>query len=626
MKKLSKKLVSVVLAVVMVLSMTCTAFAAPEDYTITVHNSVPTKEYSAYKIFDATYNDDGNVAYTIDSGSAWFETIDTSNVFTLTRQNDTTTYTVTVPEGVTEEAIILFLSGCNVPDGAEASATGTGTGRDLTLTVGECGYYFVTTETGSVVSITTNTPTAVIVDKNTTPGNLEKDMVVTSQDGDDHTDSQAIGDNVEFIVKADVPLYDGDNLVTDYEFTDTLTTGLTIELAAKDVTLSSDGKYYLSESVIDEWVTIGSANDENVSLKLSDSRLVGTYYVELTGVQSTASGYTANGFYLYYETWNRVNYDPDIVQTAADIDTGAYPSDATITIDYTAHVNDVAEYDNENDIFMEYHVTPFNSPTPLDPEYGGNFEDYDDVYVAEVDVFKVDGADNSILLPNATFQLNGDNLHDVVVNTTISYNALETYAEYEAALEAGTPLYFLLDDGFYTTVNPYLLPDEDAALANYVKTPNAPDNYKYAAYTQTVSEETEVIPSDENHNVEATTDENGKVTFRGLRSGTYTLTEIKAPNGYNLLPDPIIITINFVTDTEKATGHFEMSAVNSEGVSIGTFSQDTGTFTLTIENNAGSILPGTGGMGTTLFYIIGVILVCGAVVLLVSRRRMHSAE
>ena len=48
----------------------------------------------------------------------------------------------------------------------------------------------------------------------------------------------------------------------------------------------------------------------------------------------------------------------------------------------------------------------------------------------------------------------------------------------------------------------------------------------------------------------------------------------------------------------------------------------TGLFEMTVENNTGSELPSTGGIGTTLFYVIGAILVIGAGVVLVTRRRM----
>ena len=114
-------------------------------------------------------------------------------------------------------------------------------------------------------------------------------------------------------------------------------------------------------------------------------------------------------------------------------------------------------------------------------------------------------------------------------------------------------------------------------------------------------------------------------TFSGLDDGNYRLTETKTPAGYNTI-EAIYFTIT--TDEE----HTELIAtiVDTEGNVIAnsdfsfTVSYGNGSLSADVVNQAGSILPSTGGMGTTLLYIIGAILVVGAGVLLVARRRMHS--
>ena len=99
----------------------------------------------------------------------------------------------------------------------------------------------------------------------------------------------------------------------------------------------------------------------------------------------------------------------------------------------------------------------------------------------------------------------------------------------------------------------------------------------------------------------------GSVTnIAGLGAGTYYLVETTAPTGFNLLDAPVIITI---TDDGTVS-----ATLNGEDLGSGA--------NFTIINNAGSVLPSTGGMGTTIFYIIGAILVIGAGVVLVTRRRM----
>lgn len=102
-----------------------------------------------------------------------------------------------------------------------------------------------------------------------------------------------------------------------------------------------------------------------------------------------------------------------------------------------------------------------------------------------------------------------------------------------------------------------------------------------------------------------TTDEHGAASFDGLADGTYYLEEIKAPEGYNKLDGPVSVTV----DGKSAIAE-DLSAL---------------TVTKGIENRTGSLLPTTGGIGTTIFYVLGGILVTVAVVLLVTRKRM-SAE
>ena len=106
-------------------------------------------------------------------------------------------------------------------------------------------------------------------------------------------------------------------------------------------------------------------------------------------------------------------------------------------------------------------------------------------------------------------------------------------------------------------------------------------------------------------------EEDGKITFSGIAAGTYTLTETDTLNGYNLLDAPIIVTITpDVDDPSQAT----VAVSSGEGTASGNV--------ITIVNQSGTTLPSTGGMGTTIFYTIGAVLVLGAGVLMVTRRRM----
>lgn len=98
----------------------------------------------------------------------------------------------------------------------------------------------------------------------------------------------------------------------------------------------------------------------------------------------------------------------------------------------------------------------------------------------------------------------------------------------------------------------------------------------------------------------------GKVTIQGLANGNYYLEEITAPKGYNKLDHRVEITIN----------NADLKANTTENTYT-----DGG---VKVENKAGTTLPGTGGIGTTIFYLIGGGLMVAAAVLLIAKKRMEN--
>ena len=118
-------------------------------------------------------------------------------------------------------------------------------------------------------------------------------------------------------------------------------------------------------------------------------------------------------------------------------------------------------------------------------------------------------------------------------------------------------------------------------------------------------------------------------TFKGLDDGKYRLTETVTPSGFNTI-DPIEFT---VTADHKVTWEGEarttiLTSLNGEPTEAGliefTPNVESGTLSTDVINKSGSTLPETGGMGTTLFYVLGGVLVLAAVVLLVTKKRMRS--
>ena len=108
------------------------------------------------------------------------------------------------------------------------------------------------------------------------------------------------------------------------------------------------------------------------------------------------------------------------------------------------------------------------------------------------------------------------------------------------------------------------------------------------------------------------TDENGLIMIKGLDLGTYTLVETKAPDGYELPanPETVIALADDADDSGKPDG-----ILNNDS---------DGTFETTVVNTKPGILPVTGGIGTALFTICGLLLMSGAVILVVTVSRRKS--
>ncbi|WP_027216778.1 isopeptide-forming domain-containing fimbrial protein [Butyrivibrio fibrisolvens] len=117
------------------------------------------------------------------------------------------------------------------------------------------------------------------------------------------------------------------------------------------------------------------------------------------------------------------------------------------------------------------------------------------------------------------------------------------------------------------------------------------------------------------------TSSEGKIKINGLDTGVYYLRETQAKAGYNMLTDDIKISISGTVDSANNTAVGTISATYGEdnAAKIGNVSVDKNT--LYVVNTTGAYLPSTGGIGTTMFYLVGGALILMAVAAFIVKRK-----
>lgn len=161
----------------------------------------------------------------------------------------------------------------------------------------------------------------------------------------------------------------------------------------------------------------------------------------------------------------------------------------------------------------------------------------------------------------------------------------------------------------------------DFRMDKFVKNEEGKDEYLGAKGTwvdvTTLGESKHPSKTQENLTVGTDTAANAKFTFSGLDDGYYRLVETTTPNGYNTIAD-IYFTI---TATHTVEGLQSLAGGNSSGFTL-TPTKSDATLTGDVMNQAGTELPSTGGIGTTIFYVVGGVMVAGAAIFLLTKRRM----
>jgi len=479
------------------------------------------------------------------------------------------------------------------------------------------GYYLIVDETtgkladgdalsANIVQVSGTTKIApkkdtTSVDKIITTDTLGKDDATTTVNG--KVDNVSIGDTVNYEISGTVPSHATDYDYYYYIIGDTLTEGLTFN--ADSVSVSASTKGDLEANIDYALYTGDSAEGKTFQVALIDAKALAGQTITVT----------------YNATLNE----------KAKI--GELSNDNTVTIEYSNNPNHNYNGDKKDE-------TPGKPDSEKNSPLGETPESKTQTYTTGIEITKVD--ENGDILTGAEFTITGDNEEIVLVSS-------------EEFAEAADGTYYKLKDGKYTTEVPvnasYMKEAASGATAGYVVDATYQgedkvviDSTTYRPYnSETDSGETVYVLVKANVDLYDSVDQkykktvsftqkdtntsgvtataevgpDGVVTFKGLGKGTYTITESKTPSGYNTI-SPVTVEIDFTANPENDAPHWKKVSGDA------TYNSTTGVFEITIQNQKGTELPETGGIGTTIFYVLGAILVIGAGVLLVTRRRMNA--
>ena len=401
-------------------------------------------------------------------------------------------------------------------------------------------------------------------------------------------DSSAIGDTVKFNVEIKVPDTTGYKNHFVFVMNDSLPAGITF---TDNVSIKING-------------TDLPATNYEVTAKTGEADYA-TYTVPtdpVAAVGGQAIKIVFKDFKNYVETNNLIGKN--------------------IVIQYTGVVNDDANYQetaNENEVKFVFSNNPnhdYNGDEPgKDDPTGETPESKTRTYTTSLKIKKVD--ENNTVLAGAEFTLTGTSLNRTVLTGTMFVTDAEAQKLTNSADATytvdKTTEYFKLKDGSYTATK------YNAETMNDTQYDSTTAVYRKVTYSkaEVSAQQTTLV---------VTTDANGIAEFIGLREGTdYTLEETHAPDGYNKIDGKSTFKIEWTDpgtgDDVAPAGGFTLTETGEKKFAI-TWNTTDKQFEATIQNQKGTTLPSTGGIGTTIFYVVGSILVVAAGVLLITKKRM----
>lgn len=577
-----KSLAAILLSLTMVMLMAVPAFAAGA-YSITIQNDKEGHTYEAYQIFAGDVASDeaqeGNVEGPILSNISWGNGVNGAELLAALKAADAEKY-----GGCETAADVAEALGAENATAADAAAfaeiaalhltnvEGTATepvGGNYVINNLAAGYYLVKDQNGSLEGdADTATEYIVQVLGNVTMEPKDSDIPTVEKKVSDEEYTQYEG--------AQGPGYQppygyGYNDVADWDIGDSVP----FKLIGSIPDMSAYDTYeYIFTDTLSNGLTL-QADTIKVYIARNPYDQVNNYEPLIMGADYTldVQNVGANGggsFSIAFEDLKTNRYVAG--------EQGDEYHYVIVTYDATLNTNAVIGLDgNPNSVDLQF------SNNPNGDGLGRTTEDTVIVFTYELDGTKVDGANIDTKLEGAEF---------------------------------------VLFNGGHTQVAHI----ENGKLVGWI---DLPDGYTYENYEEIPYEVWEAF--NETTNVIMTSTAEGVFGVSGLDDGTYYLMEIKAPTGYNLLEHDLEIVIAATTENGQTWDGIPANALTALTISVDggnaeNGNAETGAVALTVRNNQGSTLPETGGIGTTLFYVTGGLLVIGAGILLIVRLRMRASN
>lgn len=571
--KHTKKALALLMVLVMSLSLlTVTALAAGTG-KITIENATAGMEYKLYKVFDASYIEGttgdtkpAGATYTIKSTDPWYPLVKADDSpFTLTEDNaHPGTYIVSIVEGQQETVATWFQ---NVDaSGLTPTQTETPTGNTVTFNGLDKGYYYIKSAVGATVTLTHANETRTVIDKNQQPG--------WGTDGTKtggkfiKTGANGAGEEYGAFGTADI----GGKL--DYKIDIFSATNYQGDKMIKEYIIedTESPAIFIHFSTIKVWVNgteLKKGWVEGVDENSDTSHAIGSSPTATS--KDDADWYVKNADNTDSKFSIHINWLED--DGTFKFDNNGKPNVIKITYEGVLKSKGVIYGDNGNLNTATLYVLPNGSTTKA--QVSDLSETKAVTYSGELFKYTTENGSKKPLA-GAKF-------------TITRAGKPEPLAFYPSQFCAGV----------------YYLANEENWKSEHV-------DHSDPSKKESMKVTTLVTPAD------------GMIIIRGLAGGEYIVTETKAPDGYNKLTASITMPLEqggnptagvTVTDVNKTLAADGSTLLSSPIVFQNVHVKE-------IENNKGTVLPETGGIGTTLFITLGALAVIGTGLFLVTNKRI----